>query len=470
MTSFADFNLIAPIAAAIKKAGYKVPTPIQEKAIPHLLQGRDLLGIAQTGTGKTAAFALPMLQYLATNPLRAGRGFVRSLILTPTRELASQISASFATYGQGIRFRQSVIFGGVGQQRQVYDLSGGLDVLTATPGRLLDLMSQGYVRLDNLEIFVLDEADRMLDMGFIHDIRRIISHLPSRRQTLLFSATMPSDIAELAQGLLTDPVRVEATPPATTVETVEQQVLFVDRAQKIHLLTALMDDPEITMALVFTRTKHGADKVVRHLQRCNVNSDAIHGNKSQNARERALARFRTGQTRVLVATDIAARGIDVPGVSHVINFDLPNEPESYIHRIGRTARAGRSGMAISLCDAEEKLFLEDIQKLVGCQIPVDADHRFHSAVAAAAPPLKPLSRQRGARSPVWRDGRDRDGARPPRRQDGRFNDGPRPPRPTDYRGSEGGTRVNRAPEGRTARSGEGSGAKSYASSRPRRRG
>ncbi len=425
---FSDLNLLPAIQTAINKIGYKTPTPIQEQAIPHLLDGRDLLGIAQTGTGKTAAFALPMLDHLTKQRRGLKKGFVRSLILTPTRELAAQIFDSFADYGRNLRFRQAVIYGGVGQQKQVNNLSRGLDVLIATPGRLLDLMQQGYVRLDNLEIFVLDEADRMLDMGFIHDIRRVIDKLPDERQTLLFSATMPDDIAKLASGLLSNPVRVEATPPATTVETVQQKVMYVDKANKINLLKDLMKDPEISMALVFTRTKYGADKVSRQLCKSGVNADAIHGNKSQSARERALGRFRSGKTRVLVATDIAARGIDVPGVSHVVNFDLPNEAESYIHRIGRTARAGLGGTAISFCEAAEKLYLVDIQKLVDCRIPVDTDHSFHSDAAACAPAVKPMKKSRGSRTPKWKDGprqeKSNAGSRGHRRAN-QHKDGPR---------------------------------------------
>jgi ATP-dependent RNA helicase RhlE len=405
LSCFSDFKLLNPIQTAVQKTGYKVPTPIQVQAIPYLLAGRDLLGIAQTGTGKTAAFALPMLDHLARQPRTLSRGHVRSLILTPTRELAAQISASFATYGKDLRFRQAVIFGGVGQQKQVDALVKGVDVLVATPGRLLDLIGQGYVKLDRLEIFVLDEADRMLDMGFIHDVRRVMDRLPDQRQTLLFSATMPSDIARLAKELLTNPVRVEATPPATTVETVEQKVMFVDKSEKIHLLNSLLQDPEFTSALVFTRTKHGADKVARHLLSHRINADVIHGNKSQSARERALDGFRSGKIQVLVATDIAARGLDVPGVSHVINYDLPNEPENYVHRIGRTARAGRSGVAISLCEAAEKLYLVDIQKLVGDLIEVVSDHQFHSEAAAHAAPLKPPPKQSEYRAPRRDDSR-----------------------------------------------------------------
>jgi ATP-dependent RNA helicase RhlE len=412
---FADFNLLAPIQSAIKKAGYINPTPIQEQAIPYLLEGRDLLGIAQTGTGKTAAFALPMLQHLAVRPRKTARGMVRTLILTPTRELAAQIADSFAAYGRGLRFRQAVVFGGVGQYPQVKAMAMGVDVLVATPGRLLDLMSQGHIKLESLEIFVLDEADRMLDMGFIHDVRRIVACLPQRRQTLLFSATMPDDIANLADSILYDPVRVEATPPATTVETVEQKVMFVDKPDKKHLLNALLKSGEISMALVFTRTKFGANKVAEYLVNNHITADAIHGNKSQGAREQALSRFRTGKIQVLVATDIAARGIDVPGVSHVINFDLPNEAESYVHRIGRTARAGRSGIAISLCEASEKQYLHDIQDLVGAKIAVDRDHRFHSEAAANAAPVKSLPKSRSSRSPKWDGGR----------RQGQFHDAPR---------------------------------------------
>jgi ATP-dependent RNA helicase RhlE len=405
VSRFSDFNLLGSLQTAVQKTGYTVPTPIQVQAIPYLLQGRDLLGIAQTGTGKTAAFALPMLDHLVKNPGRLVRGLVRSLILTPTRELASQISASFATLGQDLRFRQAVVFGGVGAAKQINALAKGVDVLVATPGRLLDLMGQGYVLLDHLEIFVLDEADRMLDMGFIHDVRRVMARLPDQRQTLLFSATMPEDISRLSKELLHDPIRVEVTPPATTVETVEQKVMFVDKAQKIHLLQALLSERDFTSVLVFTRTKHGADKVARRLQDHRINADVIHGNKSQNARERALDGFRAGKIQVLVATDIAARGLDVPGVSHVINFDLPNEPEAYVHRIGRTARAGRAGVAISLCEAAEKLYLLDIQRLVGNLIKTDCDHDFHSDAAAHASPVKPPPPPNEYRAPRRDDNR-----------------------------------------------------------------
>jgi len=420
MSQFSDFNLLPLILTAVKRAGYETPTPIQEQAIPHLLAGRDLLGVAQTGTGKTAAFALPMLQHLSQNPRAISRGQARSLILTPTRELASQIAASFATYGRNLRFRMAVVFGGVGQQKQVNALARGVDVLVATPGRLLDLMAQGHVRLQGVEIFVLDEADRMLDMGFINDIRKVIATLPAKRQTLLFSATMPGDIATLAKGILQNPVRVEVTPPATTVETVTQKVMFVDRENKKDLLHTMLKSGEIRLALVFTRTKFAANKLAEFLDRQHINADAIHGNKSQGARELALSRFRNGQLQVLVATDIAARGIDVPDISHVINFDLPNEAENYVHRIGRTARAGKSGIAISLCEPEDKSYLNDIQKLLGCKIAVDVDHEYHSE-AAAHSTMRPRPQGGGGRRfgtrPEFRpEQRDDNGRRqPPRR-------------------------------------------------------
>ncbi|MBF0628399.1 MAG: DEAD/DEAH box helicase [Magnetococcales bacterium] len=403
MTGFSLFDLLPPILAAVQQAGYTAPTPIQEQAIPHLREGRDLLGIAQTGTGKTAAFALPILDRLARRKTRSGPKQARALILTPTRELAAQIDTSFATYGARLNLTHTVIYGGVGQYPQVKSMGRGVDILTATPGRLLDLINQGFVKLDRLEIFVLDEADRMLDMGFIHDIRMVISHLPVERQTLLFSATMPKEIAHLAQGLLSDPVRIEATPPSTTVERVEQKVFFVDKGNKRAALAHLLQQDTMTRALVFTRTKHGADKVVLDLQKRAIEADAIHGNKSQGARERALSRFRTGESRVLVATDIAARGIDVTGISHVINYDLPNEPESYVHRIGRTARAGREGVAISLCEALELPLLRAIEKIIRIPIPVETDHPHHLELAAAvlspAPAVPQPNRSRSSRPP-----------------------------------------------------------------------
>jgi len=368
--AFADLDLCSEILDALGARGYRTPTPIQAQAIPHLLDGRDLLGVAQTGTGKTAAFALPILDLLDERDERPEARRPHALVLTPTRELASQIARSFDDYGANLRIRCTVIFGGVGQDPQVRALKQGVDVLVATPGRLLDLMGQRHVDLSRVGIFVLDEADRMLDMGFLRDVRRIIEALPRDRQSLLFSATMPPDIARLAQNLLRDPVRVEVTPPSTTVERVEQQVCFVEKSDKRHLLTELLYDDEIERALVFTRTKHGANRVVRHLLERDIPSSAIHGNKSQGARERALEGFRDGKVRVLVATDIAARGLDVPGITHVINFDLPNEPETYVHRIGRTARAGRAGVAISFCDASERTYLTAIQREIGQQLDV----------------------------------------------------------------------------------------------------
>ncbi|MGB8181630.1 MAG: DEAD/DEAH box helicase, partial [Stellaceae bacterium] len=361
--SFSELALVEPIQRALRAENYEHPTPIQAQAIPHLLAGRDLLGIAQTGTGKTAAFALPILQRLAANRVQAPRNSMRALVLTPTRELALQIADSFRSYGRHMGLRTAVIFGGVSQGPQVDALRRGIDILVATPGRLLDLHQQGHVRYDGVSVFVLDEADRMLDMGFIRDIRRIAPLLPKQRQSLLFSATMPDEINRLIGTLLKDPVRVEVTPAATTVERIEQRVMFVDTGNKRALLASLLGDKTIARALVFTRTKHGANRVAEGLAKGGIGAEAIHGNKSQSQRQRALGNFRDGRTRVLVATDIAARGIDIDGITHVINFELPNVPESYVHRIGRTARAGADGIAISFCDHSEKGFLRDIEKV-----------------------------------------------------------------------------------------------------------
>jgi ATP-dependent RNA helicase RhlE len=393
LTEFSDLGLIEPIQRAIRAESYATPTPIQAQAIPHLLRGRDLLGCAQTGTGKTAAFALPILQRLATDRQQAGPKACRTLVLTPTRELAAQIADSFAVYGRYLELSRAVVFGGVGQDPQVRALARGVDILVATPGRLLDLLGQGFVRLDRLEVFVLDEADRMLDMGFIHDVRRVIRALPKQRQTLLFSATMPTQIARLADSILTDPLKIAVHPIASTVEQVEQRVMFVKKTDKRPLLGQVLKDPAVDRALIFTRTKHGANRVADELTRSGVGADAIHGNKSQAARTRALERFRTGAGRVLVATDLAARGIDVDGITHVINYDLPNVPESYVHRIGRTARAGRSGVAISFCDAEERAYLRDIEALIRIRIPVMADHLWHAG-PPPAPVGEPPRRQR----------------------------------------------------------------------------
>ena len=384
MNAFSGLDLIEPIQRAVAAEGYDAPTPIQTKSIPPLLAGRDLMGVAQTGTGKTAAFALPLLQRLADTGGRATPGAPRALILAPTRELAGQIGDFFRAYGRHLRIRGTVVFGGAPLAPQVKALAAGVDVLVATPGRLLDLLDRRCLRLERVEVFVLDEADRMLDMGFINDVRKIAARLPKRRQTAMFSATMPKAVAELAGGLLCDAVRVEATPPATTVERVEQRVLFVAKQNKRDLLSRLLCDRALDRVLIFTRTKHGANRVARHLDRSGIKVDAIHGNKSQGARERALEGFRSGRLRALVATDVAARGIDVDGVTHVINFDLPNEPETYVHRIGRTARAGAAGTAISFCDADERTYLRDIEKTIRATVGVIADHPYHDAAIAAS--------------------------------------------------------------------------------------
>lgn len=379
--TFADFQLIEPIQRAVADTGYTTPTPIQGMAIPLLLEGRDLLGCAQTGTGKTAAFALPILNHLAQQSRHLERRQVRALILTPTRELAVQIQESFRTYGKHLRVKSTTVFGGVSQSMQVRALSSGVDVLVATPGRLLDLIQQKYVNLSRLEIFVLDEADRMLDMGFINDIRKIIAQLPAQRQTLLFSATMPSEIRTLASTLLRDPAHVEVKPVAATVPKITQSVMYVERTNKRNLLMHILKQKETSRVIIFTRTKHGANRIVELLADAGVSSDAIHGNKTQGARQRALNAFRVGRVRALVATDVMARGIDIDDVTHVINFDVPNDPESYVHRIGRTGRAGAEGFAISFCDPEERGFLRDIEKLIGGTVPMDRNHPYHSEAA-----------------------------------------------------------------------------------------
>jgi len=395
MTTFSGLNLAQPILRAITDGGYTTPTPIQEKSIPALLQGRDLLGVAQTGTGKTAAFALPLLHRLSETPRKAQSRKPLALILAPTRELASQINDSLRIYGRHVHLRSCVIFGGTSARPQIQALNRGVHIAVATPGRLLDLMNQGHLRLDAIEVFILDEADRMLDMGFIHDVKKIIAAVPNKRQTLLFSATMPNSVQGLADGLLRDPVRVEITPSATTVEKIDQRVLFVPKDKKRALLGELMNNQDIKRVLIFTRTKHGADRVARHLHQCGVQSDAIHGNKAQNARQRALKSFRSGHIRALVATDIAARGIDVDGVTHVINFDLPNDPESYVHRIGRTARAGATGMAISFCDHDERAYLRDIEKTIRQGVEVIVDHPYHSVEIANDPGTAKRPPERG---------------------------------------------------------------------------
>jgi ATP-dependent RNA helicase RhlE len=411
---FSDLSLIEPIQKAVAEEGYENPSPIQEQSIPHLIEGRDLLGCAQTGTGKTAAFALPILQRLDGGDVRNRK--IRALVMTPTRELAAQIDESFKTYGKNLSLRTTVVFGGVGQAPQEKSIRRGTDILVATPGRLLDLMNQGIISLRQLEVFVLDEADRMLDMGFIHDVRKVIKELPPKRQSLFFSATMPPEVSKLARTLLTDPVKVEITPQSTPVERIEQSVRFVDRGNKRKLLEDLLRDKSIFKTLVFTRTKHRASRIARQLAQRKIPADSIHGDKSQSARIRALEGFRSGRLRVLVATDIAARGIDVDGITHVINYELPNEPESYVHRIGRTARAGADGVAISLCSGDELEYLKDIEYTIGRKVEVVTDHPHHSDEAAngfvdGAPAEKPKKRRRpkeqqdGQRSPRGRSQR-----------------------------------------------------------------
>ena len=409
--SFEKLELIEPIRNALKAEGYIKPTPIQEQSIPIVLSRRDLLGCAQTGTGKTAAFAIPILQLLHEDELyRKGPAGIKAVILTPTRELAIQIGESFAAYGKYLRLKHTVVFGGVSQHPQTQALRSGVDILIATPGRLLDLMDQRYIKLEQIKMFVLDEADRMLDMGFIHDVKKVIAKLPAKRQTLFFSATMPGEIQSLARTILTNPAKVEVTPVSSTVEKISQSVFHVEKNDKRKLLLHLLRETSIPSALVFTRTKHGADRVAKDLAKAGIQALAIHGNKSQNARQNALSAFKAGRLRVLVATDIAARGIDVDELSHVINYEIPNVPETYVHRIGRTGRAGLSGVALSFCDAEERAYLKDIQKLIGKTVPVVNDHPYVMAlgrtpehsVASKNPPAK---RHSGNRSGSYQRGR-----------------------------------------------------------------
>jgi ATP-dependent RNA helicase RhlE len=445
LTAFRSLGLAEPIARALVDEQYATPTPIQAQTIPQVLARRDVVGIAQTGTGKTAAFALPILNHLADARRRPEPRSCRVLVLSPTRELSAQIVESFTTYGRYLRPSIALAIGGVPLGRQIRALASGVDVLVATPGRLLDLMQQRAVHLERVEVFVLDEADRMLDMGFIHDIRRIVAKLPAKRQTLFFSATMPREITDLANSMLRDPVRVAVTPAATTVERIEQRVIHVDRAGKPALLAEVLRENGVERTLVFTRTKRGADRVVRALAKSGLAAEAIHGNKSQNQRERVLGAFRAGRLRTLVATDIAARGIDVDGISHVINYDLPNIPESYVHRIGRTARAGAGGVAISFCDAEERAYLRDIEKLIRMTIPssdrrsdrrAPVEHRGNGA-AKAQPEHKarPQHKQQQHKQPPRQhkqngDGKPRhaQGAQKPRQSSNqhRRNDGQHP--------------------------------------------
>ena len=384
ISNFSELGLSEPIQRALNSRNHTVPTPIQARAIPELLAGKDVLGIAQTGTGKTAAFALPILQKLSRHHETRGPRNPRALVLAPTRELAIQIADEFRAYGKFLHLRQAVVYGGVSQVPQVKALRRGVDVLIATPGRLLDLMNQGHIKLGAVEVFVLDEADRILDMGFVRDVRKIVAAMPKARQTLLFSATMPSEISRLSGDILIDPVRVEVSPQATPIERITQSVYHVNASDKTALLASILDDPACSRVLVFSRTKHRANRVAERLAKGGVSSDAIHGNKSQGARQRALKRFRDGDARVLVATDIAARGIDVEGVSHIINFELPNEPESYVHRIGRTARAGAGGVALSFCDQSERGYLRDIERLIKTRLTVIGEE-----------PTAPISDDRG---------------------------------------------------------------------------
>ena len=398
--SFNNLQLIEPVLKALSQEGYTTPTPIQEKSIPAILQRRDLLGCAQTGTGKTAAFTIPILQLMYQQYAEAPQAphRLQTLILTPTRELAIQIGESIEAYGRFLNLRHKVIFGGVSQFTQVQAIRRGVDLLVATPGRLLDLMQQRHISLNDIQFFVLDEADRMLDMGFVHDVKRIIAKLPAKRQTLFFSATMPNEIKQLANILLTDPVRVEVTPPASTVDMIQQCVYYTEKQNKQSLLIHLLQDQSIETVLVFTQMKHAADKLAKVLNRAGIRTEAIHGNKAQNARQAALENFKNRKTRVLVATDIAARGIDIDELTHVVNFELPNVPETYVHRIGRTGRAGASGIAISFCDWGEKTFLTDIQKLIRKTIPVVKGHAFdNSSMHSVAVPVTAATASFGSR-------------------------------------------------------------------------
>jgi ATP-dependent RNA helicase RhlE len=404
--NFQQLNVIAPILKALQSQGYTNPTPIQQHAIPVALKGRDLLGCAQTGTGKTAAFAIPILQLLHQQQEEGkGRTGIKSLILTPTRELAIQIEESFKDYGQHTNLRHVAVFGGVSQYQQVKELRRGIDILIATPGRLLDLIAQRHISLQQIEIFVLDEADRMLDMGFINDVKKVISKLPEQKQTLFFSATMPAEIQKLSQMLLHNAVKVEVTPSSTTAEKIDQAIYFVEKPNKVSLLLHLLRTNDIENALVFTQTKHGADKLCKHLTRENIRAQAIHGNKSQNARQMALENFKKRQIRILVATDIAARGIDIDKLSYVINYDIPNIPETYVHRIGRTGRAGEEGKAISFCSMEEKMYMRDIQKITSQTIPVIDEHPFPMSNPGLAVPPRPAMPHSALRSGGARRGR-----------------------------------------------------------------
>lgn len=446
--SFLNLKLIEPLLKALNDEGYTSPTPIQEQSIPIILSRKDLLGCAQTGTGKTAAFAIPMLQLLCEDAagitentgVRSLRP-IKALILTPTRELAIQIGDSFTAYGRYTGMKNLVIFGGVPQHSQVQALQKGIDILVATPGRLLDLMDQRHINLKDIKYFVLDEADRMLDMGFVHDVKKVIARLPQKKQTLLFSATMPPEIQKLASTILVNPSKVEVTPVSSTAETIQQSIYFVEKQDKRSLLLHVLKTQDIPTALVFTRTKHGADKVAQGLVRAGIRAEAIHGNKSQNARQRALLNFKSRQTRILVATDIAARGIDIDELTHVINYELPNVPETYVHRIGRTGRAGASGIALSFCDAEEKEFLRDIEKLIGLPVPVVEDHPHvtHASLAYRPSVAVNAGRPNGGRN----NGSSSSGRHNGSGSDRRASGGDRREKPPHHRRDNSGNNNNR---------------------------
>jgi ATP-dependent RNA helicase RhlE len=461
VSSFVELGVAEPIVRALDEEGYRTPTPIQARAIPELLAGKDLLGIAQTGTGKTAAFAVPLLQILAATKKHAGPKGTRALILAPTRELAIQIGDGFKTYGRHLGLRSAVIFGGVGQNPQVRAMARGVDIVVATPGRLLDLVTQRHLRLDAVTHLVLDEADRMLDMGFIRDVRKIIAALPRERQSLLFSATMPADVEHLAHDILKAPLRIEVTPKVVTVDKIDQRVVFVEAARKASLLAKLLADPAMERVIVFTRTKHRANRVAEQLGKVGFEAEAIHGNKSQGARQRALERFRSGDARVLVATDIAARGIDIDNITHVVNFELPNEPESYVHRIGRTARAGTDGIAVSFCAPDERSFLRDIERLTRRPLVVVDGRLWLKDLGEPGPEQAPANESRAPRQQQRRDGGRPQGQRPQRHAQDQQARGKRPQGQRHGNGAGNGARNdNRREENRREESSRNDGGRS----------
>ena len=451
MNNFESLGLSKKLLQAVESEGYTTPTPVQEQSIPPLLAGRDVLGVAQTGTGKTAAFALPVLQVMSRS-IPQGKRYIRALILSPTRELAAQIGERFSAYSENLNLNHKVIFGGVNQNPQVRALQKGLDILVATPGRLLDLIGQRHIDLSRVEFFVLDEADRMLDMGFIRDINKVLKLLPNRRQNLLFSATMPSSIADLAGSFLNDAVKIDVSPKEITVDRIEQKIMFIRKADKRRLLVQIIKSQKVKCGIVFTRTKHGANRLVKQLDQSGISAAAIHGNKSQGARTKALAGFKAGRIPILVATDIASRGIDVEGITHVFNYDLPNEPESYVHRIGRTARAGRSGIAYGFCDNSESGYLVGIQQLIGAEITVDATHEFHFPGAIPKPGQRPgkikenksQKKKKSFDNKKPRSGADKKPNQYKRRSNNNSRGGNnRKPRDGNNRSSQGGNRSNR---------------------------